>query len=476
MELEYEKMHQVARSLYEESLSSIDERISPQTGFFHFHKESYGGKPSFSIPFYENFLVVLLLLRTKNHDHVLEAKRLLLALLRFETQGSFPQMLHEYPSPAYPTHAVLTLAALWQIATDFKSVLGAGLHSEIERCISNLFMACQSFYREQSGSTWHGVLFALLEVVSERREEASFIEWVRSSQWLISKWPQDIQGSSYILMLLERTSSVCDQLFYFLFNNMRHLVHDEWKRTTSYGIGVVSYGENSVLHAFDYYMATRLGWSHLETCSVPFCLDAAWLAPSTFWRNEKKDDSWNHPQYVSESFSTLEFRAILSKMENEYTQECSDLNVHTYHPIRLCTALSSPVIHFPQGTLIRVQRSENVLACMVHFSERIFALQPLVRLFIEKQASFQGEATGLTASCWQEKEAVLVAFGECKIKLWLDNVFSNRFSLRRGNRLGQLIKKNALAEAGFDWMLESVTTIERPANAVWTFYIEVLSG
>ena len=120
---------EVWRSYLDGAFPYVIDAISPQTGFFHFHRKMYEGAPSLAVPFYENVMVVLFLLRTKHQEHVHRAKELLLKLFQFQIEQdgliSFPSAIHEYPKPAHDSILFSIMVVLWQIKRDFQTILGA---------------------------------------------------------------------------------------------------------------------------------------------------------------------------------------------------------------------------------------------------------------------------------------------------------------------------------------------------------------
>lgn len=68
---------------------------SSHTGFIHLCHE---GAPHDTIPLLENFCFALALLRSRQADHVTEARDLIKKLCAFEVSGAFPFYLHHYPA------------------------------------------------------------------------------------------------------------------------------------------------------------------------------------------------------------------------------------------------------------------------------------------------------------------------------------------------------------------------------------------
>lgn len=113
---------------------------SSQTGFIHYHEHASENEIHQTIPFYENLLFALALLRTKMVEQINEAKELIEKLLSFEivkdpSKGLFPYYLHEYPICKTSYLDVQLLAPFYWILRGFGHVLGAELKGKLERLV-----------------------------------------------------------------------------------------------------------------------------------------------------------------------------------------------------------------------------------------------------------------------------------------------------------------------------------------------------
>ncbi len=120
---------------------------------------------------YDNFLFSLALLRSKMHENVFEAKRLLERLLflqqNFPTvawQGNFPVYLHEFPHCKEHTHAVRCLIILLWIYRDFHHILGQEMVGRLKTAITQLTVFCHQV--ASSFPYWAKVSFTACQHVS----------------------------------------------------------------------------------------------------------------------------------------------------------------------------------------------------------------------------------------------------------------------------------------------------------------------
>jgi|GEM_PF-2190051 len=107
-------------------------RQSKATTFLHFNPHDPYGDGKDVIPFYENILFVLALLRSKMIEQVEEAKNLLEKLLLFEVDGQFPRFLHEYPRCFDQCLKEKLVRPFALIKSHFEPVLGKELNEKLK--------------------------------------------------------------------------------------------------------------------------------------------------------------------------------------------------------------------------------------------------------------------------------------------------------------------------------------------------------
>jgi hypothetical protein len=121
---------------------------SPETGFFHYSYQSSDQVPHQAVPFVENILFVLALLRLRTKEAVLEASGLLERLLAYqevgegEAKGNFPLYLHDFPACRDRYLPFQLLLPFFRILEGYGPVLGNGLKHKLNRAIQLLLPCC----------------------------------------------------------------------------------------------------------------------------------------------------------------------------------------------------------------------------------------------------------------------------------------------------------------------------------------------
>ncbi len=97
------------------------------------------------IAVYDNFLFCLALFRSKTHDNVLEAKKLLERLLYFQqlfaevpSLGNYPLYISDYPHCSDHLQALRCLTVKLWIVKEFSAILGAELKKRLDNSIAKL--------------------------------------------------------------------------------------------------------------------------------------------------------------------------------------------------------------------------------------------------------------------------------------------------------------------------------------------------
>jgi hypothetical protein len=437
-----------------ESLSLFTRGLSKQSGFFHFHRKFYEGEPSLAIPFYENMLASLLLLRTKQQEHVHEAKELLSRLFcfRIDREGDvfFPLFLHEYPKKAHESLSLSLMAILWQMKVDFRTILGGPLLEQIEEIFQKLFH--QAARKEWSSK--EKSLFLILEILEGKRSESELLQ----DDWLQNHWWKDLRWTALLCLFLERMTDKQQVLFSF----MCGLWQGRWYKKNPYGLQDLFYGKDSVPHLFDYYMSMRLEQPMKIQPVVPYFLDIAWINPLLCEKKMLIVDSAVPSDLCSKiALPSIEIKATLFQPKPH--------EAVGFHPIRLCTEHFSPVMQFPKARIASIAQNKRGMSMTLQSNEESDG-DILFQLYIEARqgkVQFFSEKTGQKASYWKGSDSVLVAFDGVQLKISMDSPFSH-IQLIKGDRSGQLLH----SDEGFDWILEGAVK-EGKRGASWNVGIEV---
>ena len=446
---------QLWRSYLEEALPYVQGSISSQTGFLHFHRKSYRGEVSLSIPVLENLLTALLLLRTKHQEYVTQAKDLLHSLFSFRIEEGdecfFPAYLHDYPKKAPDSLLITMMAVLLVIKNDFSSILGASLLRQTE----GIFYALFTQAKKRAWPIKDRLLLHLVErkVGDKTREHTDLDEWL--STW----WWKDLRLSTLLCLHLEGDS----EGFFALFSRLRSVWNTRWKKNVSYGMNALFYKTQAVPHLFEYYLSCMCGEKMRSLPVMPFLLDIAWINPLHFPSHipktqVRKDES---ASCFSLSFPSLEMKALLFQPKPH--------ELLGFHPLRFATEHFSPVVHFPRARLVHIEKKEGEMVLFIEGENESEEEEALFQFFIEAKelpVQFLSARSMRNASYWKEGEHVSIVFDEVRLKLSIDHPRAS-FHLLKGDRPGQLLS----SEEGFDWIVEA-RFLEGKRSKTWQVGIE----
>lgn len=150
---------------------------SGQTGYIHYtyHNQEEDHK---CIPFYENWLFVLALFRTKIAENILEAKAIIEKMLSFQApDGNYPVYLHEFPVCYDDCQSIRLLPVLYWILKDYQTVLGLELKSKLENALEGLLeFALQLDIRKKLPIPFRILLFAALHAYGSYKNDTDRAE------------------------------------------------------------------------------------------------------------------------------------------------------------------------------------------------------------------------------------------------------------------------------------------------------------
>ncbi|MCE5294012.1 MAG: hypothetical protein LLF94_05305 [Chlamydiales bacterium] len=113
------------------------------------------------IAIYDNFLFCLALFRSKMHENVLEAKKLLERLLYFQqtfdevpSVGNYPMLLSDYPHCSDHLQALRVLVVQIWINKEFSLVLGAELNKRLQDSMQKLMQFLLSVHNDVKFPFW----------------------------------------------------------------------------------------------------------------------------------------------------------------------------------------------------------------------------------------------------------------------------------------------------------------------------------
>lgn len=150
-----EQVQERTKELVEEAIAYGRSLQSDQTGYLHYFYHAQEEDKKDTIPFLENILFSLALLRSKIVENINEAKGLIDKLLCFQSsQGldigsNFPFYLHEFPQCRDVYVGIRSLAPLYWIIKHFGRVLGADLNAKLEKAVCLLIAYGQHLHQNQ---------------------------------------------------------------------------------------------------------------------------------------------------------------------------------------------------------------------------------------------------------------------------------------------------------------------------------------
>jgi len=121
---------------------------SPETGFFHHSYQSSDVSPHQAVPFVDNVLFALALLRLRTKEAVQEATGLLGRLLAYqqlhegEERGNFPFYLHDFPSCRDRYLPFQLLLPFFRILEGYGAVVGNDLKAKLHQAVNLLLPYC----------------------------------------------------------------------------------------------------------------------------------------------------------------------------------------------------------------------------------------------------------------------------------------------------------------------------------------------
>jgi hypothetical protein len=165
------------RQMTELAISYGKKRLSDQTGFLHHCYNLAAGEVALPIPLVENFLFALALLKSRQIDHVNQAKALLEKLLPFQNsqsgtvyEGNFPIYLHDYPLCKDRFTGILVAEVIFWILKDYAQGLGP-LKGQLKEAFKNSLSHAVKTYFEKSTSYPVG-----LKIAAIAKESYPFLE------------------------------------------------------------------------------------------------------------------------------------------------------------------------------------------------------------------------------------------------------------------------------------------------------------
>ena len=229
--------NEMNRKVIEVAIAAGRHYQQKQTGFLHYYHHQPKELVHFTIPFYENLLFALALLRSRLTENVREAQSLLKKLLSFQSaNGNFPFYLHDYPKADHFALAIQLLAPFYHILKSFSHVLGQDLREAIENAIHLLCSyLCQLLERHLFSSPLQiRAAFSLLACGEFFHQQ----EWKEAAEALIGKLSfklklEDFLDSKAIAHLLVAFSLVETKAQAPIWKQLQEFIACSWQTNLS---------------------------------------------------------------------------------------------------------------------------------------------------------------------------------------------------------------------------------------------------
>ncbi len=395
----------ISSSLKEElTASNVDDRVrgwvklalemtrklqSNRTGLIHGSFEPQD-EARVTVPIPDNFAFVLLLFRSRQTEHIQEARTLLQRLLNWQSPatdrqgGNFPLYLHDIPA-AYDRYLpAFLLPILFRIASEYDAVLGADLRTQLQQSCAKLLDYSVHLIQERLdflplvvkvklasgllafGRLWQGLEWQEVgvEVLKEVYTIDIHKEWV--SPYLLGE-------------LFNGLSIVYQQLDLVPWPGLQKLVLATWHRESSNYCGpgfslCQQYSEPQVLHYHLYWALNDAQISQRLLIQHPaFYLSIAQIYPwlnmgqiqsqenSGLYRLEDQERSWMCGKDEKWAWSYI----------SGPTPD-DPAKVQNYHPLRLVFGTPQFAHTFacqlPEGATIQWQKEGNAFIAEVVFN------------------------------------------------------------------------------------------------------------
>lgn len=391
----------LARKYVDEALRFLKLSQSKQS------KLLYREAPYSAVSFYENLLFALLLLRKKQHEEMLEGKKILQKLLCFQNkeERSFPSDLTDFPhcnDRSLPPRVAYVLEILTK---DFGSILGPELSSQI--ALAKDFLPpfdpknalCPSD-EVLSNPISFGNLLTVLDYFPEY------------------PWKD---------FLLERACLFWDESAAMYRGPACEVFHA---------------GHEQACTLFDCWMSLHTGIPLKRGWTRESYLDLALVRPGTF--ESKKNDV----SLESEAYS------LFITSEGAFAATFLEVKPHLlrgFSPLRFVTAGKAFAWKFPHGRLVSFSQKGRKFYGTVQRSNSSFPL--LLEIFVERGNDVGLFVEGGRASLFHPEQGISVCAGKASLQFSILPCGAELLGMvRMGNRSSQLFASQAEEEA-FDWVI-----------------------
>lgn len=472
---------------------------SPETGFFHYSYQSSDQVPHQAIPFVENTLFVLALLRLRTKEAVQEASGLLERLLAYqdvnegEAKGNFPLYLHEFPACRDRYLPFQLLLPFFRIMEGYGPVLGSGLKHKLNHAIQLLLPYCWKVQETEKTP----YIFSMKLACASVRFGYHFgeISWVEKGQQLL----QELKARGVTLSWFTPDQLGDLLLSLQLLGEEESLLHN-WKPLWDHAVScwyqpLLCYvgpafhlrqakGEQQAT-VYDLFMGHVAGaYSHRVFEIHPFQLQAALIYPSKLHLPEKllpysfegvfEDRKWKVYQGLTFAYSWIEQESILRDYQKPVT--------HPFYfvwgnPMRM-HSLSLQGDHFNKFKLNVLDSSRLELQLeMPYLSDHQEDEKELtLALYVDRTEQLKKIVAGKAATIFEWGQMVELVDQALTLKLKFSSEGEGGTmigSIHPGNRPAQIALKGATRFEAYDQVV-SMRTVSQKAPIGMAILLEVL--
>lgn len=197
-------MSELLKELTEKSLQTGRAFQSSQTGFVHYHHRLPLPAVHQTIPFYENSLFILALLRSHLVENVNEGKDLLGRVLCFQSEeGDFPFYLHDFPRFPGAQNSIRLIPPFYWILKDYGHILGKPLKLKLEKSLAALVrLTLLSHLKDPFPYSLEVLLMAGLQSAGKLLSEKEWSETGREGWRELAHMHDSWSSTSYLADLL----------------------------------------------------------------------------------------------------------------------------------------------------------------------------------------------------------------------------------------------------------------------------------
>lgn len=380
------------------------------------------------IPIYENMLFCLALFRSKTHESIFEAKKILDRLLFFqqpfasvESSGNFPLFIHDFPYCREHLQAVRCLTVLIWIYRGFHHILGQELLSRLTDSLHKLVAFCIKSVLPLSLPVWAKLkTVCVIAAFAELVQEPALLEKIEghipdlTDQSELRSWGDPIFLAEMISAYQLETSVIDPKQWESFWSYITATWHRE---SLSYSGPAYRYKQTETnfydycLGLFSGQLSQKANVAQAAALSCALLQRPSQLSILTFPFTKRGSNGtlfWGVHQLPSRAISYIEG---LSKREE----------MHAFYPLYLTSAIHSLAIQAPQGFVSSFIGDAASQTVVIDLPVEVFVEEkeknyPLY-LWFDDHKETDILVSGKKASCFTLTDDLTIKLGACHVAL-----------------------------------------------------------